>query len=363
MKKRISFLLCIILVVMSFPLFTACDDDVISFEEWVISDGAFDYNGDRKINQEDYDIAMAYLSWKKSDNSFDYNGDRVIDYEDYKLLTDFNVWKESELVEDFNGDGQITYDDYEYVLGFSSWENKVDYNQDETIDLKDYVILKRFEKWENKVDLDENGKIDAYDYVIYDIFEKWEDKVDFDLNGVVDFQDYKIYVLWEDKEDVDGDGSIDGNDFELLKKFQDISGTYVFSTFACSSSGLELKLLKSGYSLEDLKEDSRFVNIKITRKGEVQVLYLESVGIKLKEDKANVDEAISKVKLEKLSDTCYRIETELDTGSETVNLCFDLTKDVNGKLSSYSQYTYCQRGKYQFYHHFYISFTLEKVNA
>ncbi|XFA98500.1 hypothetical protein ACAG96_06440 [Candidatus Izemoplasma sp. B36] len=116
---------------------------------WKNSDEAFDYNGDRKIDQEDYDIYLLqndYEFWKTSDEALDYDNNHIIDeldFEKYKLHTNYNYWKLSEEAIDLNGDAFIDETDHEIYNNYDFWINSdeaEDLNDDSTIDVSDYEV-------------------------------------------------------------------------------------------------------------------------------------------------------------------------------------------------------------------------------
>lgn len=119
------------------------------FEQWRASEDAIDLNGDRKIDEVDYDMFQLqndYDYWKSSDAAIDLNSDRKIDeadFEMYKLQTDYYYWKNSDEAEDLNGDSRIDENDHSIYLFYDTWrysDEAEDLNNDQVIDISDYEI-------------------------------------------------------------------------------------------------------------------------------------------------------------------------------------------------------------------------------
>ena len=102
------------------------EDEETLYYDWKNSDSALDLNGDRKIDELDYEIYQIQNSsdyWKNSDSALDFNGDRKIDeldYEIYLMQNSYEYWKNSDTAEDFNGDRKINESDY--VIFLSDYE-------------------------------------------------------------------------------------------------------------------------------------------------------------------------------------------------------------------------------------------------
>lgn len=124
MSKRISHILFFIITVVLCALnFVACEKGDIpdnlqtadsTYETWLNSDLAEDFNGDRRITEEDYEFYKGYKEWKTSDKAYDYNGDKKIDWADYSF---------AKSASDYDGDGVIDeqdftfYNNYKYLIG------------------------------------------------------------------------------------------------------------------------------------------------------------------------------------------------------------------------------------------------------
>lgn len=97
---------------------------------WRNSDDAEDLNGDRKIDELDYELFLNpvednYETWRISDEAEDLNGDRKIDELDYELflnlvVDDYETWHLSEDALDYNGDRKIDALDYAIYLDFQN---------------------------------------------------------------------------------------------------------------------------------------------------------------------------------------------------------------------------------------------------
>lgn len=129
------------------------------YEIWKNSDDAEDFNGDRKINETDYELYLEHLeyeAWKASEEAEDLNYDELIDEDDYKLYIkrlEYEIWKNTDEAEDFNGDRKINEEDYEIYLtleDFESWRNSEeaeDLNGDRKINKEDYLIYLSFSEF------------------------------------------------------------------------------------------------------------------------------------------------------------------------------------------------------------------------
>ena len=88
MWKRLLFVIVLSLFCgLCSAFFIACDNGVLdidgAYETWRDSDLAEDYNGDRRITEEDYEIYKGYKEWKNSDKAYDFNSDKKINFDDY----------------------------------------------------------------------------------------------------------------------------------------------------------------------------------------------------------------------------------------------------------------------------------------
>ena len=125
------------------------------YQVWRNSDAAEDLNGDRKIDELDYELYLIrndYNAWINSDYAEDLNDDRKIDeldYEIYLIRNVYEVWRNSEFAEDLNGDRKIDELDFEIFLNPT---------------VSEYDIWKDSEEAE---DLNNDGNIDEADYEIY----------------------------------------------------------------------------------------------------------------------------------------------------------------------------------------------------
>jgi hypothetical protein len=127
-----------------------------AYEIWKRSDTAQDYNGDRKINELDYEIYQVenyYDYWRESEYAEDLNGDRKIneiDHEIYRLYNNYNYWRESEYAEDLNGDTLINSSDHRIYKDYLTWigsEEAQDLNNDTIINVVDFEIYEEFKEF------------------------------------------------------------------------------------------------------------------------------------------------------------------------------------------------------------------------
>lgn len=199
----------IVFLLFSLVIFVACDfpnqasttNTLSDFEIWRNSDDALDYNEDRKIDISDYEIYLSnkttttndvplvttdtpttlsdYEIWRNSDDARDFNGDRKIndlDYEIYLIENDYYYWKDSEYSEDLNADSKIDELDhniFKLYNNYNFWKNSEfaeDLNFDSIIDETDHIIYSKYDTWKNsKLAEDLNGDLvtDVFDYEIY----------------------------------------------------------------------------------------------------------------------------------------------------------------------------------------------------
>ena len=131
-------------------------DSRTAYDEWRESQEARDFTGNRRIDEDDYEIYLRITDfdyWLNSDGAMDYNEDRRInqaDHEIFILLYDFDAWLVSDKASDLNGDGRIdlldhtiykTQTDFEFWLNSS---NAIDLNGDRRIDRLDFEIYQSF---------------------------------------------------------------------------------------------------------------------------------------------------------------------------------------------------------------------------
>lgn len=126
-----------VLIAISF-LITGCSFDnvtpqkeetpttIMSYDEWLQSDMALDYNQDNAIDTKDYVEYVNFEKWKDSNNANDLNGDKKITYEDYLIFaekgkTGYDAWIISTEKGDFDKDGDIDQADYNMFLIFGTY--------------------------------------------------------------------------------------------------------------------------------------------------------------------------------------------------------------------------------------------------
>lgn len=132
---------------------TISEVDIHDLDAWLSSDLAIDLNGDRRINELDfelYKLQNIYDYWKQSDYAYDNNLDRLIneeDFEIYRLQNNYEYWKSSTEAFDFNEDNIINQTDYDIYLNYDLWRYSTlaeDLNQDHIINLADYELYLEF---------------------------------------------------------------------------------------------------------------------------------------------------------------------------------------------------------------------------
>jgi hypothetical protein len=154
MSKKV-FLLFISSILMIFLV--SCDQLAMSdYEIWRNSGNSEDLNGDRKIDELDYEIYLEgnvvdYDAWRVSDDAEDFNGDRKIDELDYEIYVNqnaaYDAWLISDDAEDLNDDSKIDELDYNLYLNpvnpYNEWlasAEAQDYNLDDVINEEDFEI-------------------------------------------------------------------------------------------------------------------------------------------------------------------------------------------------------------------------------
>ncbi|MGD9909430.1 MAG: hypothetical protein AB7U79_02355 [Candidatus Izemoplasmatales bacterium] len=108
MKKLIS----ITLIVIVLMFLVACEEEtttlVSDYDVWKLSDIAYDYNGDRKIDAIDYEeylLQNSYSYWRESLVAYDYNGDHQINESDYDLYLNLLEFVGSYRITNYTYDG------------------------------------------------------------------------------------------------------------------------------------------------------------------------------------------------------------------------------------------------------------------
>lgn len=162
------------------------DDAQKEFLEWFKSDDAIDIDADGDIDEKDFDLYKGYNVWREDPkNAKDYNGDRKINEDDYLFYVRLKEWEKSDESEDFNDDDEIDEEDYQIYLEYSKWlesDDAEDLNSDRKINYKDYLIFKNPESneylnWKetsDAKDYNKDGKVDRKDYVIFNYFGSYQ---------------------------------------------------------------------------------------------------------------------------------------------------------------------------------------------
>jgi hypothetical protein len=244
----------------------------MNFDTWLSSDDAMDLDGDRQIDEVDYQLYQLQNNfdlWKISEDAIDMNGDRLIDEEDhelYLLYQLFTYWQNSDAAEDLNGDSVIDEDDHDIYRYYDDWkqsDDAVDLNDDSVIDLEDYLI-----------------------YQLYDEF----------------VGDYSIVNY-----------TYDGSPYNVIG--EDGTGEMIY--FA------------------DLGTYLAQLTISIDYSGSVSVDIPEAVRTALGEVTAIVLEAAKNMTIERISPTIASIDTFVDIDDIEGNFSLYLTTEENGYSTSY----------------------------
>ena len=96
------------------------DPDTGTFDEWLDSDDATDWDADGDVDDDDYEL----LLWLFDDDTDDRDGDGFFDEEDFFL----SQWLDGPDAADLNDDGEI--DDIDYILSLEAegfFENEIEY--------------------------------------------------------------------------------------------------------------------------------------------------------------------------------------------------------------------------------------------
>ena len=243
-----------------------------TYDEWLASGNAFDFDGSGDITPDDFDGFFGSLpdqtlgQWLAGPDAVDGNNDGVIDaadYEDYYGLPPGDAvtladWLAGPNAEDLNGDGVVDRADYDEFFGFGTQPDQTldewlagldahDANFDGIIDGADYDLVFfgpgiSLDDWLAGPDADDvngDGVVDGADYDILFGFgpdqtpEQWfagSDAADLNGDGVTDIADYELFfglppgkpmtldewLAGPEASDLSGDGIIDEIDFELF---------------------------------------------------------------------------------------------------------------------------------------------------
>ena len=135
---------------------TVTTNALSDYEIWLDSEEAFDYDGDRRINESDYETYLVYNDfdyWRASEEALDLNNDRKIDeldYEIFRLRNNYFYWESSTFATDLNDDGTVDELDHDVYINFDEWKNSdqaVDINEDELIDVSDYEVFQAYQEF------------------------------------------------------------------------------------------------------------------------------------------------------------------------------------------------------------------------
>ena len=280
-------LLATITIVFFVFLLLGCDEIGSSeYQIWRNSADAEDLNGDRKIDELDYDLFLnpqedSYETWRTSDDAYDYNEDRKIDelvYEFYIEEIEYIEWLDSDDAEDLNEDRKIDRLDYEIFLEGPK---------------SDYEI---WAESNAARDLNDDDKIDELDYAIY--IEYSEFKGTYTLSNYT-YEGYRFYV---------------GNDL-----FLDQLGTHM--------NQIKLEVDQYGQITADLSNSTISI---------------------LGDDFAYVLEALNNMTITRISKFLIGIDTSITYEDLTMNVTLYLKEDINGFTTSYTVNSHNKTGTMTF---------------
>jgi hypothetical protein len=269
---RRSFFWMVLMLLLSFLLLGCADPEFSDYELWKNSDDAEDLNGDRKINEEDYEIYLeqgSFVTWKDSDDAEDLNDDQKIDEVDYAIYLvnlAYEAWRDSDDAEDLNGDRKIDKLDYELFL-----------NPEES--------------------------------------------------------DYDIWKDSDDASDFNSDGSINEADYVIFLQFSEFLGEYTVANYTYDGSvhtyvGNKLYLHELGDYLAE-------ITFTIDSSGEIHADIPSSVIASFEDDFAIVLQGLSNINIHRLSPLLVGLDTSVTIDGVVVNITLYMTQIENGFRTSY----------------------------
>jgi hypothetical protein len=244
----------------------------MDFDSWLNSGEALDLDGDRKIDEVDYQLYQLqnnYDLWKNSDDAIDMNGDQLIDENDhelYLLYQLFTYWLNSDVAEDLNGDSIIDETDHDIYRYYDNWKQSSEAN-----------------------DLNDDSVIDLEDYQIYQLYDEFV--------GEYTITNY----------------TYDGSPYNIIG--EDNGGEVIF--------------------FSDLGTYLSQITISIDYSGSVSVDMPEEVRTALGEITSVVLEAAENMTIERISPTIASIDTFVDIKDVEGNFSLYLTTEENGYSTSY----------------------------
>ena len=335
------------------------DTSTSDLDKWLSSAEKFDYNGDGKVNEVDYEIYKELVAWLESDKALDYTGDRKINYDDYSFYVDFKEWIVSNDSLDLNGDSKINVDDYRAFLEYVEWkksDDALDLNGDSKINIDDYEIYissayQNYLAWQSgnaSVDYNDDGKVDDEDYEIYQSYLAWkEGETAADLNDdrVIDYNDYVIslnpslspYEKWamsSNAKDYNNDGKIDELDFYTFSLF----GTYRMSNLQVNEEGAELGFGANKIPLKTFPDLLNDFIIQFSETGVEITLNQNAISNLTAEDKQMLTRILSTCTLTPLNANVVSLEFVTTVSSTNVTITFYLSKNTNGNWQTQFQF-------------------------
>ena len=311
-----------------------------------------------------------YLLWRNSSNAEDLNGDRKIDEADYELYlnseeVDYETWRASEDAYDYNEDAKIDETDYQLYLldqDYQAWFNSddaEDLNGDRKIDELDYAIflegpLSEFDIWadsEDALDMDDDGDIDETDYDLfleeplsaYEIWRNSDDAEDFNADRKIDELDYAIFLegpqsefdIWadsEDAEDIDDDGDIDEDDYDLFIARGEFTGTYTIENYVYTGHSF---YVGEDLYLKDFGPHLNQIIFTVDENGNVDANIPSETIAAMGTDFAPAVEGLSNMTLTRISNYIVSLDTFVTVDGVELNVTIYLVENATGYSASY----------------------------
>lgn len=250
---------------------------------------------------EYFNTQSAYDTWRASDLAEDMNGDRKIDESDYNLYLEqieYIEWSTSNVAEDINEDGEINQDDYNL-----------------------YLIVLDFETWkasDSAEDLNGDRKIDENDYELY-------------LNPPT--TDYEIWKNSDGAKDLNNDSIINEDDYTIYLEFNEFVGVYHIENY--EYSGIRMYFGNKIY-LSDLENHLSLVTLNVNSSGEIFVDLPNSTITAFGDDFAIMLEGLNNMRLSKISPYLVGLDTHVTIEGVEVSLSLYLNYTDEGFSTSYT---------------------------
>lgn len=301
---------------------TSSTSTLSDYEQWRNSNDALDLNGDRKIDETDYQLYMSSLTttivstdvssttantttksdyelWKSSEDAMDLNGDRkidLLDYEIYQLFNNYTYWKDSDQALDMNSDRKIDETDYEM-----------------------YKLYNNYDYWKlssQAEDLNGDSIINEIDHEIYNFFDAWKNS---ELAG-----------------DLNNDNSIDVLDYEIFLEYEEFVGDYYITNFIYEGSSTYFVVVgDSNIALEDLGIYFSQMMISVAANGNVDVVIPDNIIPDLGDIYDYILDGTENMTINRISPFIVVIDTFIILEEIELNLTMYLTENENGYSTSY----------------------------